>query len=106
MKIRNPLHPHVRTPEPVIGSSLTVPDQSLSVRDIITRFTRGQISIPPIENGQDEDFDDAHRFEDITDLTDSITIGNNIINEQRNVSKVVKESVVDNSDSSPSEKNT
>ena len=27
----------------------TIPDQSLSVRDIIHRYTRGQIEVPPID---------------------------------------------------------
>lgn len=37
----------------------TIPDQSLSVRDIIHRYTRGQIDIPPIDQGEDQDIEDS-----------------------------------------------
>lgn len=37
----------------------TVPDQSLSVRDIIYRYTRGQIEVPPIDQGEDQDIEDS-----------------------------------------------
>lgn len=37
----------------------TIPDQSLSVRDIIRRYTRGQIEVPPIDQGEDQDIEDS-----------------------------------------------
>lgn len=37
----------------------TIPDQSLSVRDIIHRYTRGQIEIPPVDQGEDQDIEDS-----------------------------------------------
>lgn len=37
----------------------TIPDQSLSVRDIIYRYTRGQIEVPPIDQGEDQDIEDS-----------------------------------------------
>lgn len=37
----------------------TIPDQSLSVRDIIHRYTRGQIEVPPIDQGEDQDIEDS-----------------------------------------------
>lgn len=37
----------------------TIPDQSLSVRDIIHRYTRGQIDIPPVDQGEDQDIEDS-----------------------------------------------
>lgn len=47
---------------------ITVPDQSLSVRDILTRFSRGQIEIPPIDYGDDDDINsEVTNFDDIVD---------------------------------------
>lgn len=58
----------------------TVPDQSLSVRDILTRFSRGQIEIPPIETGEDDDIDSyAENFEDIVDAHESIALATSVI---------------------------
>lgn len=37
----------------------TIPDQSLSVRDIIHRYTRGQIEIPSVDQGEDQDIEDS-----------------------------------------------
>lgn len=52
---------------------ITVPDQSLSVRDILMRFTRGQMELPDIDTGPDDDIDsDVNDFEDYVDALDSI----------------------------------
>lgn len=54
--------------EKLHGDSDTIPDQSLSVRDILYRFTRGSMSIPPIEQGDDEDIDSPDTsFDDLSD---------------------------------------
>lgn len=50
----------------------TVPDQSLSVRDIIYRYTRGQIDIPPIDQGEDQDIEDSEMdFDSFDDAFES-----------------------------------
>ena len=52
------------------GQSLTVPDQSLSVREIIDRFTRG-LPCPVYHESQDDDQDmdeDAHMMSQNTRL--------------------------------------
>lgn len=53
--------------ELVVGKSETIPDQALTVRDIITRFTRGQISIPPIEQGDADDIESSVSYGDLVD---------------------------------------
>lgn len=56
-----------------VTTDITIPDQSLSVRDILQRFTRGQIIIPPLETGDDDDIDsDTLDFFDPVDALDSI----------------------------------
>ncbi len=40
----------------------TIPDQSLSVRDIIHRYTRGQIEIPPVDQGEDQDIESLVQY--------------------------------------------
>lgn len=47
-----------------IKTVVTVPDQSLTVREILTRFTSSGISLPPIETGEDEDINLDTDFED------------------------------------------
>lgn len=56
-----------RDPEVVVGKSETIPDQALTVRDILTRFTRGQISIPPIEEGDSDDIESSVSYGDLVD---------------------------------------
>lgn len=62
---------------------LTIPDQSLSVRDILHRFVRGQIDIPPIEQGDDDDiyFDDS--FDDLSDAFGSVSSGAELLDEMQ-----------------------
>lgn len=65
-----------------VNTTITVPDQSLSVREILTRFSRGQISIPDIETGEDDDIDSSiDSYEDFVDakgaideITDSLRV--------------------------------
>lgn len=52
---------------------LTIPDQALTVEDIINNFSRGGMSIPPVEKGNDEDIDsDDFDFDDIVDAQESL----------------------------------
>lgn len=56
-----------------IKTQITVPDQSLSVRDILQRFTRGTISIPPLDTGEDDDIDSVvNDFDDFVDAHDML----------------------------------
>lgn len=100
MKIRSALHSQPSEHEVVDSVSLTVPDQSLSVRDIITRFTRGQITIPPVETGEPETFDDAHDFGDMVDVADAIRVGNETLTSIQN-GKVIQNNNTQNSEVSP-----
>lgn len=38
---------------------VTIPDQSLSVREILTRFTRSGLELPSIESGEDDDINES-----------------------------------------------
>lgn len=61
------------------GKSETIPDMSLSVRDILTRFTRGQMELPPIETGDDETFDSPDvEFDDMIDAVSAVRDGQTI----------------------------
>lgn len=54
--------------EEVSDVVLTIPDQSLTVRDILHNFIRGGMEIPPIETGNDDTFESpVDRFDDIVD---------------------------------------
>lgn len=54
-----------------VGEDMTIPDQSLSVRDILLNFTRGSMIAPKIETGDDEDIEDAHAgYDDMVDALD------------------------------------
>ena len=55
------------------STEITVPEQSLSVRDILTRFSRGQIEIPPIDYGEDDDINaDLSNYDDLVDAQNAI----------------------------------
>lgn len=76
--------------ESVSSDSVTVPDQSLSVRDILTRFRKGMLDVPPVISGPDADINDpVDRFDDLVDASQAIKSG---INEIKKMS--VKDSVV------------
>lgn len=65
------------------STEITVPDQSLSVRDILTRFTRGQMVIPDIDSGDDDDIDaELNDFEDYVDAVDSIARSKRAMHEE------------------------
>lgn len=75
MKIRRLQYRGEYSPEVSNSHSETIPDQALTVRDIITRFTRGQIAIPPIETGDSDDIDDAVSYGDIVDASEAFERG-------------------------------
>lgn len=69
---------------------LTIPDQSLTVREILENFSRGSLLPPPIETGDDEDFDDYERSYD--DLADAFE-------DRRSFSESAKAKIQANNDS-------
>lgn len=59
----------------------TIPDLSLSVRDILERFTRGQMELPSMDEGEDEDIDAPDfNFDDPVDALDALQNGLNVQN--------------------------
>lgn len=73
MRIANFFQPIKDSENLDVTTQITVPDQSLSVRDILSRFTRGQMDIPPVITGEDDDINGpVDEFEDLTDALDSI----------------------------------
>lgn len=57
----------------------TIPDQSLSVRDIIHRYTRGQIEIPPVDQGEDQDIEDSDMdFDSFDDAFESAHVDSSL----------------------------
>lgn len=67
---------------------LTVPDMSLSVQEIISRFTRGTISLDSFDNGlsyTDEKFIDDSSFDNIEDLSDIDTLKHLNTHKLRNI---------------------
>lgn len=61
-----------------VTTTHTIPDQSLSVRDILTRFSRGQMVIPPIDTGEDDDINcETSEYEDLVDAHNSIIDASN-----------------------------
>lgn len=57
-----------------INTRITIPEQSLTVREILQRFSRGTMLPPDIDVGDDDDIDDdiENSYEDIVDAYDSI----------------------------------
>lgn len=77
MLIRSFFKPQVDIEKVDTDTVITVPDQSLSVRDILTRFSRGQMEIPPIDYGDDDDIDsDVSDYNDLVDAHDAIMDSN------------------------------
>lgn len=103
MEIRSFWGSHPLDYERLDNTVLVVPDLALSVRDILTRFTAGQLQLNEIETGEDEDFDTpSSSFEDLVDASEAYRQGVEIVNEyqNRNVSleTSVTPSVSDTSD--------
>lgn len=66
------LHPDndVEYVDPV---SETIPDQSLSVREILTRYKRGDLSLSSPDTGDDDDIDSDEDFDDLVDATEALS---------------------------------
>lgn len=62
-------------PEVLDPVSETIPDQALTVRDIITRFSRGQMELPPLETGESDDIDSSDTFDDMVDASEAFERG-------------------------------
>lgn len=69
-----------------VGVSETIPDQSLSVRDILNRFTRGQMTLPPVDYDHHDDFDTPDDFDPmLDDPFDLVQNGNMIYDDVTNL---------------------
>lgn len=56
-----------------VTTVITVPDEAVSVKDILHRYQRGMIELPPMITGEDEDIDSTlSDFEDFVDAHDAI----------------------------------
>lgn len=55
---------------------MAIPDQALSVREIIDRYRLGRIDGLPVETGDDDDIDsDGDEFDDMVDAQDAYLHG-------------------------------
>lgn len=87
-------------------TKITVPDQSLSVRDILMRYARGQLVLPDIETGEDDDIDSilTTDFDDIVDAHDSIGLAVRSLNQdglKRQTENREKKDTAKQSDANP-----
>lgn len=65
-QVFNLLTPPPRQFEIVLGPSMTIPDQTMSIKDIMARFTRGlpiEGGKTPIYYGEENDFPDMSRLD-------------------------------------------
>lgn len=78
--------------EHVSGKSLTVPDESLSIREILTRFTRGQsvggAKEPAFDSGADFDSPDLEKVRDM-DLVDRDELRSRVLVKKSDLQKKV-----------------
>lgn len=66
-------------PEHIDGVSMAIPDQALTVREIIDRYRLGRIDNLPFEEGEDADIDyDGDEFEDMVDAQDAYLHGSSL----------------------------
>lgn len=73
--------------EPGGGVSLTIPDQTMSLRELVTRFARGQ-EVPifePIYNDLEEDFPDVSRMDTLERLDLARNIKQAVAVERENI---------------------
>lgn len=66
---------------------MTIPDQSLSVREILENFTSGKIELPQIEVGDDEDIDALDSFDDMIEAQDTLNSFAESVTARRNLEK-------------------
>lgn len=63
---------------------MTIPDQSLSVRDILRNYTRDGLSLPSAESGDDDDFETPlNNYEDLVDAKEDIEYYTHTVNVNR-----------------------
>lgn len=56
-----------------LSTKVTVPDLSLSVRDILNQYHAGSLELSPIEYGDDEDIDEVlNDFDDFVDAQNAL----------------------------------
>lgn len=84
MKIRKFLDVHTIDHECLSKQVVTIPDQSLSVRDILNNFTRGSLSIPPVDTSSDDDILSDDSFDDLVDAFDCMESGSSLVDELSN----------------------
>lgn len=94
---------HVHDHDVVSSETETIPDQSLSVREILTRYTRDGMSLPQTPWPDESDIDAAGHddFDDITDAAASLARGNALVDEARRAKDTERPS--DPDEPSPSE---
>lgn len=83
MKVYSFYNPPSHDFEPVVHKSETIPDQSLSVRDILLRFTRGSMPIPSIDSGDDDDINRPDDVSDMIEAQDQVLYGQKLLDEMR-----------------------
>lgn len=84
MKVRKFLDAHTIDHEHLSKEVVTIPDQSLSVRDILSNFTRGSLSIPPVDTSEDDDILLDDSFDDLVDAFDCMESGSSLVDELSN----------------------
>lgn len=57
-------------------TSMSVPDMSLSVRQILERFRRGSLDLASLDRSQYEISDDMSDYSDVEDLVDMVRLRN------------------------------
>lgn len=83
-QVFNLLSPPPRQFEVILGPSMTIPDQTMSIKDIMARFTRGlpiEGGKTPIYYGEDNDFPDMSRL----DISERQEIIENYQNELKDI---------------------
>lgn len=91
MKVRKFLDAHTIDHEHLSKEVVTIPDQSLSVRDILNNFTRGSLSIPPVDTSADDDILLDDSFDDLVDAFDCMESGSSLVDELSNAPKETPE---------------
>lgn len=104
MKIRRLQYRVPAEPEINDAESQTIPDQALTVRQILTNFTRSGIPLPDYETGDPDDIDCDTSFGDIVDASESFeraaSLYNDIIVNQDEMDKNKNKQVSEIDDSS------
>lgn len=81
--------------------SETIPDQSLSVQDILLRYARGDISLASRLDGDDDDIDAPSGYDDMVDAVDDYESSmRNVMSDVRSYSVATQRSNEDETASS------